>query len=123
MIFKTRTIKQYEEETSNIIECEQKDNIQREGVQSIYDEKKLLERKGIGIYQKKIRPEDINEEDVTEVGTYKENLDIIDEQRAELKQIENNKKEYNKMKQNTEKMINDIKENIKETAKGGSQES
>ena len=29
----------------------------------------------------------------------------------------------NKIKQNTEKMINDIKENIKETAKGGSQES
>lgn len=122
MIFKTRTIEQYEKESNNIIECSQEDNIQREGVQSIYDEKKLLERKGIGIYQKKIRPEEIDEENITEVGKYRESFDIIDEHRADLEIIEKNKKEYNNIKQNTEKMINDLKE-INKVAKGEPQES
>lgn len=110
MIFKTRTMEQYEEENNNIIECEQKDNIQREGVQSIYDEKRILERKGIGIYKKKINEEEIDEENITEVKRYNESFDIIDEHREELKEIKRHKDEYNKIKQNTEKMINDFKE-------------
>lgn len=113
MIFRTRTIEEYENENNNIIECEQKDNVQREGVQSIYDERKLLERRGIGIYQKNINPEEIDEENITEVEKYRESFDIIDENREEQKQIENNKKEYNEIKQNTERMINDIKESMK----------
>ena len=110
MIFKTRTIEQYEEENNNIIECDQQDNIQREGVQSIYDEKRILERKGIGIYQKKVKEEEIDEENITEVKRYNESFDIIDEHREELKEIKRHKDEYNKIKQNTEKMINDFKE-------------
>lgn len=109
MIFKTRTIEQFEKENKNIIECEQEDNVQRTGVQSIYEEKKLLQRQGIGVYQKKINPEDINEEDVTEVKRYNESFDIIDEHRAEQEQIEHNKKNYEKIKLNTEKMINDLR--------------
>lgn len=105
MIFRTRTIKQYENEKSNIIECNQSDKVQREGVQSIYAEKKLLERKGIGIYQKKIKPEDINEEDITEINKYNESLDIIDEHRREQENIEYGKNEYNKIKKETENTI------------------
>lgn len=127
MIFKTRTIEQFEKENNNIIECEQEDNVQREGVQSIYDEKRLLERKGIGIYQKKIKPEDINEEDVTEVKKYNESFDIIDEHRTEQEIIEQNKKNYTKIKLDTEKMINDLrqqrKEEYRQIAKGELQES
>lgn len=109
MIFKTRTTKQFEEENNNIIECEQEDNVQRSGVQSIHDEKKLLQRKGIGIYQKLIKPEEIDEENITEVNKYSESFDIIDEHRAEQAEIEHNKKNYTKIKLDTEKMINDLR--------------
>lgn len=109
MIFRTRTIKQFEEENNNIIECEQEDKVQRSGVQSIYDEKKLLQRKGIGIYQKNIKPEEIDEENITEINKYRESFDIIDEHRAEQTEIEHNKKNYTKIKLDTEKMINDLR--------------
>lgn len=130
MIFKTRTIEQYEEENNNIIECDQQDNIQREGVQSIYDEKRILERKGIGIYQKKIKEEEIDEENIAEVKRYNESFDIIDEHREELKEIKKHKDEYNKTKQETERMMNDLKQERermikqqREIAKGEQKES
>lgn len=113
MILKTRTIQQYENEKSNIIICDQEDKIQREGVQSIFEEKKLLERKGIGIYQKKIKPEDINDTEITEVNKYNESLDIIDDHRAEQEAIEYGKNEFKKIKEETEKTINNYKKEVK----------
>lgn len=111
-----KIIKKDVDSFNDIIITKQGDNVQRSGVLTLSQEKMLFERAGKTLNKtiaKNVK--DINDE-IVEQRKLQESIDIFDEKRRLDKEIENNTKKYNNLKEEQKKYIEKLKmeqENMK----------
>lgn len=112
-----------EQESTNILKCDQNDNVQRIGVLTFEQEKRMVIKAGQITRNSMEKEAEISQKEIIELKREKEVLDVIDEKRRLDKQIKQNTERYNQLseenKQLYEKMkeTETIKETIKETVK------
>lgn len=109
-----------EQESSNIIKCNQNDNIQRVGVLTFEQEKRMILRAGQITSKAMEREAKISEKEITELKREKEVLDVIDEKRRLDKQIKNNTERYKQLSEENKQLYQKLKDS--EELKGTPQE-
>lgn len=100
-----RTAQEY---VNNIISLPQKDNIQREGVLSMRQEKVLLEKAGHLLTKTIDKNVQIADAEIEALDREKEIFDILDEKRVLDDFIKKNKEEYEKLKKERGEILSQI---------------
>lgn len=102
-----------EQESTNIIKCNQNDNIQRVGVLTFEQEKRMILRAGQVTRNAIEKESKITEKEIVEMKREKEVLDVIDEKRRLDKQIKQNTERYKQLSEENKELYKKLKETEK----------
>lgn len=108
-----------EQKSTNIIKCNQNDNIQRVGVLTFEQEKRMILRAGQVTRNAIEKESKITEKEIVEMKREKEVLDVIDEKRRLDKQIKQNTERYKQLSEENKELYKKLKETekVKDTVK------
>ena len=108
-----------EQKSTNIIKCNQNDNIQRVGVLTFEQEKRMILRAGQVTRNAMEKESKILEKEIVEMKREREVLDVIDEKRRLDKQIKQNTERYKQLSEENKELYKKLKETekVKDTIK------
>lgn len=105
------------QKSTNIIKCSQNDNVQRVGVLTFEQEKRIILRAGQvtrNVIEKEAK---ILQKEIVELKREKEVLDVLDEKRKLDKQIKQNTEKYKQLDEENKKLYKALEEAERETTK------
>lgn len=102
-----------EQKSTNIIKCNQNDNIQRVGVLTFEQEKRIILRAGQVTRNVMEKESKIIEKEIVELKREREVLDVIDEKRKLDKQIKQNTERYKQLSEENKQLYKKLKETEK----------